>query len=296
MDLRQLETFSWVVRLGGFRAAAERLNLSQPTVSARIRELESALGVRLFDRRRRAATLTPKGRELAEEAAGLLALHHRLVRQVADPQVVAGTVRLGVGELVALTWLPELLRRLKERHPALFVELLVDLTERLWSKLDHGEVDLALMPGPVRRTGVESRPLGTTPFAWMAAPALGLPDPVRPRDLELLPVLTLSRHSNLHELLEAWFRLGGGRLRRIGTCNSLHTIATLTMAGLGASFLPTLYYHREIAEGLLVPREADPPIPPLDYHAVYLRGGLEPMAEEIAALAARSSRFDPPGS
>ena len=64
MNMKQLETFYWVERLGSFSAAAERVHATQSTISMRIQELEQSLGVRLFDRSHRMARLTAKGREL----------------------------------------------------------------------------------------------------------------------------------------------------------------------------------------------------------------------------------------
>jgi DNA-binding transcriptional LysR family regulator len=64
MNVHQLETFYWIVKLGGFTAAADRLRPTQSTVSMRIRELERSLGVRLFDRGKRTARVTAAAREL----------------------------------------------------------------------------------------------------------------------------------------------------------------------------------------------------------------------------------------
>ncbi|MEK9970028.1 MAG: LysR family transcriptional regulator, partial [Ferrovibrio sp.] len=74
-DLRNLETFVWVAHLGGFRAAADKLNTTQPAVSQRIALLESEFGVKLFDREPRGIALTPKGNELLPYAERMLQLH-----------------------------------------------------------------------------------------------------------------------------------------------------------------------------------------------------------------------------
>ena len=76
MRLEQIEAFFWVARLGSFHAAARHLRLAQPSVSARMRELERHLGAPLFDRTGRAARLTPKGRELLGYAQQILSLIH----------------------------------------------------------------------------------------------------------------------------------------------------------------------------------------------------------------------------
>lgn len=75
IELRNLETFVWIARLGSFRAAADRLNAAQSTLSARIDKLERQLGVPLFLRSGRRVTLSAKGRQLLDHAEQLLALH-----------------------------------------------------------------------------------------------------------------------------------------------------------------------------------------------------------------------------
>jgi DNA-binding transcriptional LysR family regulator len=105
MNRKQLETFETIVRLGSFAAAAAKLNATQSTVSARIQELE-ALGVQLFDRAQRKANLTTKGRELVSYAQTAIDLFSKIQHQVGNPQALAGIVRVGVAELVAVTRLP----------------------------------------------------------------------------------------------------------------------------------------------------------------------------------------------
>ncbi len=75
MNMKQLETFAWTVRLGSFSAAARKLNSSQPAVSMRIQELEKNLSIDLFENPRRATRLTPGGRELMEYAERILELN-----------------------------------------------------------------------------------------------------------------------------------------------------------------------------------------------------------------------------
>jgi DNA-binding transcriptional LysR family regulator len=76
--LAQLEAFYWVARLGGFRAAAEQLHRTQPTISLRIKELEDALGVSLFDRSGSRIQLTAASREMMSYVEKILALTNEM--------------------------------------------------------------------------------------------------------------------------------------------------------------------------------------------------------------------------
>ena len=104
MDISS-ETFVGVVRLGGVGAAAERLNLSQPAITRRICELERELGAKLFLRQRRQVVLSPVGRTCLERAKLILSEVGELRIAVGGQGSVGGTVRVGVGEVAALSWL-----------------------------------------------------------------------------------------------------------------------------------------------------------------------------------------------
>src|SRR5258708_3518257 len=93
VDLRNLETFVWVAQLRGFRAAAAKLNTTQPAVSARIAALEDELGARLFDRARRGAALTVKGEKLLGYPERMLQLRADMLQAVPDPTEVRGPRR-----------------------------------------------------------------------------------------------------------------------------------------------------------------------------------------------------------
>src|SRR5919204_3305683 len=98
MNIRQLETFFWIARLGTFSAAAERLYTSQANVSARIRELEDELDVLLFDRIGRQVQLTVKGRELLAYAEKVVAEAAQLRLAAGKPDMVQGVVKIGMAE------------------------------------------------------------------------------------------------------------------------------------------------------------------------------------------------------
>ena len=111
MNLRFLEAFVWVARLRSFKAAADKLHTTQAGISGRIATLEEQFGVRLFDRDRRAVTLTYHGTELLPHAERMLELQDRMRSAVGRDGVFSGMLRIGVIETVVHTWLPDLLSR-----------------------------------------------------------------------------------------------------------------------------------------------------------------------------------------
>ena len=176
MNIKQLETLYWAVKLGSFTAAAERLNSTQSTVSMRIQNLEIDFGIELFDRSQRTARVTAKGRELVKYVEQLLNLMAEIRERLSAPENIPGTLRLGVVEMVSVTWLPALVKELHESYPKIVLELDEALTQDLVAGLRSGALDLILAPGQMPEYDLNTRSLGTVEFVWMATPNLGVPD------------------------------------------------------------------------------------------------------------------------
>src|SRR5690606_20721919 len=145
---KQMEAFYWSATLGSFSASAKRLHATQSAIAKRVGELEAFVGTPLFERRPRALILTQPGQRFVKLAEQMLALNTHIVQQIADTAKVSGIVRLGVTELVGLTWLVQLIDHVKRRYPD--IELLphIDGGVTLYENLAEGNLDLVIMPGP----------------------------------------------------------------------------------------------------------------------------------------------------
>ena len=291
MNFKQLETFATIVRLGSFAAAAGKLNATQSTISARIQELEQDLGVALFDRVQRRAHLTAKGRELLPYAESAVAFSAEVKQRIGNPSALSGVVRVGVAELVAVTWLPAFASTLHARYPNLTLELDVSLTAGLASRLREGDLDLALIPGRSFDGALEVVSLGSVEFAWTAGPLLALPKrALVADDLRKYRVLSLGEQSVHFDTVEHW--LGGNAHRRqVDICNSMSVVAALTIAGLGISLLPPACYHREIKAGKLRLLKTNPRVADVEFAAVYFKRRPNSLLPLIAALAQEMSSF-----
>ncbi|WP_333842925.1 LysR family transcriptional regulator [Pelomicrobium sp.] len=296
MNIKQLETFYWIERLGSFSAAAERVFATQSTVSMRIQELEQSLGVKLFDRSHRTARLTPKGKELVPYVQQLIELTAEMQRRITPPESMSGLVRVGVVEIIASTWLPRFIRTLQETYPNILLELEVALSFELTEKLRNGSLDVVFALGRPPGTNYVIESLGSVQLEWMASPALGIPeDTVAPRDLQPWPFITLNRQSYHHARIQTWMKENKVRCRRIIVCNSMTVAATLVMAGIGVSLLPPRCYHREIeARALRIVRTTGG-MAPVEFFAMYPLDEFQPLAQLVTGLAARVSDFDRAG-
>src|SRR3954468_538347 len=142
--LRQIEAFYWAAKLGSIHAAAHHLSFSQPAVSARIKELESAMNLELFSRTNQRVQLTPAGRNALVHAERILAVGADFERLGGGVPPLEGGLRLGADESTAMVALTEVLSQLKLRHPKLIVELRIDVGSVLTEMLRKREIDIAL--------------------------------------------------------------------------------------------------------------------------------------------------------
>jgi DNA-binding transcriptional LysR family regulator len=292
VKLQQLETFFWVVSLGSFAAAAERMHTTQSTISVRIRELEKGLGVELFDRTQRAARLTPKGHELLEYASRLLELTAEIEHKIAATESVTGSVRLGVAEVVSTTWLPRLIKFISRTYPLVRLEIDQALTEDLMEALKGGAVDLVLAPGRVPTPSLNATSLGTVQFAWLASPALQLGGKLQTAAaLAQWPVIGLTPKSFHYAGVENWFQRGNARFRYLARCKSMAVAASMVVAELGIAYLPIRCYQEQIDRRQLEVLQT-PPLPPVEFIAATAADGFHPLAGKIMQLAEENSDFE----
>jgi DNA-binding transcriptional LysR family regulator len=292
MHVKQLETFLRIVETGSFAGAAQAMHTTQSTISARMRELESGLGVALFDRTGHRSTLTPRGRALLGRARDMVGMAAAIAREIGDTRAAAGVIRMGVAGLVAMTWLPRFMAAVRQRFPGILVELDVALTTPLVEKLDGGELDLALVNGPVRRAGLECVALGYDEFVWMAPASLPVPRrALTPAELAQWPILGLSEASHHYPVVEEWFHAGRAAYQPVVSCSNVRVLADLTLAGLGVSLLPRRSCQEALDAGQLRIIATRPRLAPVAFVALHKRDVIDPLISALAALARETSEF-----
>ncbi|MBL8584447.1 MAG: LysR family transcriptional regulator [Rhizobiaceae bacterium] len=153
MDIDRARTFLQIVHTGSFLKAAERLNVTQTTVSARIRTLEEELGRRLFVRNRNGAVLTAAGRDFERFAQSLMQVWERARQQLKVPQGRTAVVAMG-GEFSL--WNPLLVDWLvwmRDRQPGIAVRANVGMQDQLIEQLRTGVLDVAVLYSPPLLSG-----------------------------------------------------------------------------------------------------------------------------------------------
>jgi DNA-binding transcriptional LysR family regulator len=253
-NLKQLEALIWVADLGSFRKAADRLNTTQPNISARIAGLEALLNITLMERDAGSVRLTAKGLDVLDHARKVLNSTEALVTSANRAALFDGTLRLGVTEMIVHTWLPDFLRDLKTRFPTIQVEMTVDLSVNLEKQLAERSLDLALQNGPFNRAMSGQVDLGTYPLIWVVAPALNLHylDPITIEDLARHTILTHARDTKLYAEVSGHFSARRDLQVRLVPSSSLAACLHMAANGMGVVTVPAAMVTHEIAAGTLV--------------------------------------------
>jgi LysR family hydrogen peroxide-inducible transcriptional activator len=264
VTLRQLQYVVAVADARSFRRAAEACRVAQPSLSAQIGELEGALGLRLFERDRRRVLLTPAGEALVERARRVLLETEDLLeagRRHTDP--LAGTLRIGVIPTLGPYLLPEVDPALRKAFPGLTLVWVEDKTERLVQRVQHGELDAALLALEADLQDLEHEPIGRDRFL-LAAPS-GHPlargkGPVRVEQLSGEQVLLLDEgHCFRDQALTLCAKAGADEIGFRAT--SLSTLAQMAAAGSGITLLPEIAAPLENRNRLLALRPLCEPVP-----------------------------------
>lgn len=230
-DLDLLRTFVAIVDNGSFTRAAQRLSLTQSTVSLQIKRLEDGLARRLFDRDGRDLQLTPEGEILLTYARQILQLGAEALSRLRETDV-SGVVRLGTPEDFATTHLSEVLACFARTHPQVALQVQCDFTVNLLADFAKGRYDLILFKrepqGPSGGTKVWREVLD-----WVASPRL-VTETEGPIPLILAPAPDVYRKRALSALDAA-----GRDWRIVYTSPSLAGLQAAVQAGLGLTVLPT---------------------------------------------------------
>lgn len=289
-NLVHLDTLCCIARLGTFRAAAEFLNTTQPAVSARVRDLEESVGAPLFHKRGRRMELTPRGRELVQQVQPLLVHLDDILIGHSDPTAASGVVRIGAGEIAALSWFPQFMAQLKQRMPRVTCEVVIDLTMGMRQRLENGDIDVAILAGPVHGPQLRQAALGPVHLHWMSAAPWPKKRPVEEMFAQL-PIWSLARPSATYDMTLA--ALGDYRVRApgINTCTQIQALIEIIAAGAGIALLPDVMIAADIASGRLI--AAAPALPPcrLDFVIAWNAQEEQTVMRNIVALAQQCSTF-----
>lgn len=143
MDIKQISYFMAVAQEGSYSRAAEKLAVSQPTLSMAVKKLEEELGTRLFYSFNRAQHLTDEGLRLQEGAARLLETYRETVENVTHSDGSSGVITLGLSPLFGACFFGDLIPNFSEAYPGIKIHMIEDGANKIDERIERGEVDIA---------------------------------------------------------------------------------------------------------------------------------------------------------
>ena len=299
VTLRQIGYFIALMEQGGFRKAADRLGITQPTLTAQIAVMEKALDIILFERSRTGVKPTPAARDLLPNA-------RRVEEEVQGFTDAAagfggfggGTYRMGVTPTLGPYLLPYVLPEMHRKHQTLKLYVREDAPSDLQQELRSGGFDLILSTQPIAGGDLDVEHLFREPLKLVLPSDHRLAN--KPRidrsDLFGEEVLTIDEHHLFHRQISELCEDLGATVRRDYEGTSLDTVRQMVVMGMGIAFLPALYVISEIRESTSL-RVTDVQGIKVDrQHAMAwrsrspLRGMFRMLAEEIKAMVYKRLR------
>ncbi|MGB6055263.1 MAG: LysR substrate-binding domain-containing protein [Burkholderiaceae bacterium] len=251
MNLKQLTYFVKIVEAQSMTRAAEGLHIAQPALSQQITLLEDELGVKLLNRSSRGIQPTPQGELLYRHARTILRqLDNTRILLAKKEGDVSGNVSLGMPSSTARMLALRLMRLVKERHPAIVLEIVDVPSADLTSLVAHGRVDFSLVPDPQKPKDMDFVPLFREELYLMTTPGTIAGNHRVPlKKIAALPLILPSLPNMLRSRLEHAFLKASLTFNLFGEASTSAILIPAVRAGLAATILPYSSAHEEVGNG-----------------------------------------------
>ena len=271
VNLELYKVFYTVAKCGSLTRAAEELYISQPAVSQSIKQLETQLGVSLFNRTHRGMELSAQGGKVifdkVEEALGLFQEAQVMLSQINSS--ATGTIRIGASDTIFEHVLSDKIVEFREKYPAVKIELLSGYSPQTLEALKNGEIDVAFVNLPMQVDealslyGNFSRLTDVFIVGEKYAPLADehAETPIALTELTKYPLITLSKDTVATKSLNGFLSSLGVNLSSSIEIGSFELMKRLVAKGMGIGVLPREYAEKELADGSLKILQTDPALP-----------------------------------
>jgi DNA-binding transcriptional LysR family regulator len=243
----ELETFIAVSELGSFRRAAEKLGISQPSVTSRVQRLENVLGVKLLNRTTRRVTTTEAGERLRLRAEHTVTELRSLVQEFRNEATLQrGRVAIAAAPSVAASVLPPIIRQFSQANPGVAITLTDEFVGTVLHYVSNATADLAVVPFSGKSAEYDFEPLFDDEFLVVAPRnhPIALKEVVEFEQVSRYPLLMLPKESAIWYTVRDEFERRGLKFQPAFQAYNLFTLVGLVEAGLGLSLLPQIIVPR----------------------------------------------------
>ena len=249
ITLRQLKAFTHTARLGSFTRAAEQMHITQAGLSIMVRELETQLGCRLFDRTTRLLSLTPAGEQFLPVASRALAeLEAAAARIHSMEDKARQTLRISATPLVSSNLLPTVCQSFRKSHPEVTVHVIDTSLAHVSALVESGEADLGMGFFFKAQRGLERTPLydfhlmlvSPAEERWPERHELDVSRPTLPwKAVRKLPLVGLPPDNPIQQAIDSHLAAIGRANEERLTFTHVDTLIAMAAAGMGAAIVPS---------------------------------------------------------
>lgn len=240
MELRQLEYFAAVSRLGNFTRAAEQLYVSQPSITNAIHKLEQELQVQLFDRRQKKPVLTSEGAYFFQEITPVLQKINTILTELENLRnLTQGTIKIAVPPIIGTYLFPTIFAKFYQAYPGITLQLCEDGSWNAREKLERGELDIGIIILPTHTDTLESRTIIKVPWVVCTAPdhPFTRQESVTFAQLAQERLITLKKDSYQYNLTLEQFQKRGLDPNIVLSSSQAQTITALVAQNMGVAIL-----------------------------------------------------------
>ena len=250
MTIRHLQIFVAVADCGKMRAAAERLHISQPSVSQAVRELESYYNIKLFERLSQRIYITETGKKLLPYARHIIDSFETMEGFINDTSA-GNVIRVGGSVSVGTRLLPPMIKSLENEVPDVDVCVIVDNTAAIEGKIQRSELDIAVEEGIVRSDELVKKDIYDDELVLVVGPEHELFNHPGIKLKELTKHALISRESGSVERnqFEQFLLEHDIKMKNKWSCSNTETIKKAVLNGEGIAILSRMVIEKEIAAG-----------------------------------------------
>ncbi len=273
LNLNQLRVFYETARCLNFSRAAQHLSISQPAVSAHIKQMEDLLKVRLFNKVGRKIYLTEAGKVLLSYATKIFDLEGDAEKAMIEMRDLrSGSLHLGTTKTYARFVMPGHISKFHSRYPGVAIRLSEGSSREMIQSLFHMKNELAVVASTSYPKFVTSVAFGTEEVLLVASPQHPLcgHGPVPVKELAKIPLIMREEGSGTRQVVFEMFRRKGLVPTILYEASNLEFIKELLRRGEGASFIVRAAVERELSQGILCPIDIDGTRLTMDAHITYL--------------------------
>lgn len=252
MEIRQVQSFVHVARLGSFSRAAETMGYSQSAITVQIRLLEEELGTKLFDRMGKKVSLTPQGKRFLEHASRILYEMNRTIMAMNEDRGLENPLHIGTIESLCTAKFPRILSQFHTLYPKVNIQITLDSPEKLIRMMEHNELDLIYILDTPRWNKEWIKVMeAAEPIVFVASvnSEFALRKEMVLQDILGEPFFLTEKNANYRQALDQHLALENRTLDPVLEISDTEFIIKMVERNDGLSFLPYFAVEKYIRSG-----------------------------------------------